>query len=262
MFTFNRAGRPGVSSLQFVGCIAAATAGIVIGSQYVGMDLQDAAYTALDEGRLLEHIPEDWRPATPQHVLDAQAPLEEKQASLRDEIDQLREEADSLAKAVRGGAAETMDIAAEPMFEVRRQRTAEYWARVHEVIQEVSAVHNGVEPAIGGQYAARMLELRRRACHYGRRSIEALDSEEVDPQAVETARRVAVWFHHGVALYERAVTLVSGITPEDPALYRREDWSRAEEHHRKEAEYVRLKNDAAAASLGSKYGLELSPWGL
>ncbi len=262
MVTRTSVARRGVSILQLVGCVAAATVGIIAGSRYVGVNLQDAAYTALDEGQLLDHIPHDWRPAAPQHVLEAQAPAEEKQASLQEEIDQLRAEADSLAKAFRGGAASALDTTAEPFFDLRRERTAQYWEGVHKIIQEVSAVHNGVEPAIGGQYAARMLELRRRACYYGRRSIEALNVDQVDPMAVETARRVAVWFHHGVALYERAVSLVSGITPDDPALYRREDWSRAEEHHRKEAEYVRLKNDAAAASLGSKYGIELVPWGL
>ncbi len=262
MTTLRTSRRSGASILQLIGCIAAAGAGAVIGARYLGMDLQHAAYTALDEGQLLESIPAEWRPAAPPHVIEAQVPAEERAASLRDQIDQLRTEAESLDKAVRGSGSEAPNQSADPEFAVRRERTIEYWNQVHQIVAEVSSVHNRVEPAIGGQYASRMLDLRRRASEYGLSSIEALATDQVDPQAVETARRVAVWFHHGVGLYERAVELVSGITPNDPALYRREDWSRAEEHHRKEAEYVRLKNDAVAASLGAKFGVELAPWGI
>lgn len=254
--------RAGISLFHFLGCVIAAICGAILGAQYLGINLQDAAYTALDKGELLERIPPEWRPATPEHVLAAQVSPEVRAEQLRRELSELRIEAATLKKAITGDTQDLAEVSTEPDFEDRRTQTVSYWNHVRQIISDVASVHDVVEPAVGGQLAARMLELRRRACDYGQRAIDELPIEGVDPQAVETARRVAVWFHHGVGLYERAAGLVGGSTTDDTALYRQEEWTRAESQHQKEAEYLRMKQQLAVGALSARYGVELPSWGV
>ena len=51
--------------MEVLTSLLAVAGGLWIGAQYYDVDLNGAAYQALDETQLLEKLPPDWRPPNP-----------------------------------------------------------------------------------------------------------------------------------------------------------------------------------------------------
>jgi hypothetical protein len=91
-------GRAGISILEFFGCLCAVVGGAWLGAMYLGVDVRHVAYSALKESKLLDRVPEKWRPASPDAKPGAEAPTPEQLAqhveheliALRQEITALR----------------------------------------------------------------------------------------------------------------------------------------------------------------------------
>ena len=54
--------RAGMSILEFVGCSLALVGGLWLGAIYLGVDVRQATYVALADSKLMDTVPESWRP--------------------------------------------------------------------------------------------------------------------------------------------------------------------------------------------------------
>jgi hypothetical protein len=252
--------RCGITRIEFLGVLLAIGGGTYIGAQYLGVDLHRAAYRALDESKLLQKIPNEWRPANPDcpngdcpepHELRAQAELK-----LQSELDRLKVEISRL-----GTVSSDEPAKLDPALELERDNSIAYWQRLSDIVSTVEALQTRVEPFAASGDRARVFALRRRALEYGQQAIDLLDPQGVDPRAVETGIRLSEWYLHGAELLGRAGDLTAkqhdGRTiPAERLL------GQSEHDHEKRTELVRRKVDDAAVYLHSRFLVPFPPLSL
>ncbi len=253
--------RRGISKIELLGCLIAVGGGVWIGAQYVGLNLQGAAYQALDEAELLTQIPEEWRPENPD-CPDGDCPSPEdvrleRQALLVGELHELRHEVALLT----GDAADGSDEAATLSEEDRRVRDSSqaYWAALSSVIGQVTKIQSRVSPYLGSEQHARALSARRRALEYGRSAVELLDTEGVDSEAVATGWRVAEWFGQGAETLQAALEIRSHQAIEGRSVSGSDVWANIEADLAKRTDLVRRKSRETAAYLSGRYFVEFPP---
>ena len=98
-----------MSILEFVGCSLALVGGLWLGAIYLGIDVRHATYDALSESKLMEKVPEDWRP---EGMAPEEAPTSaELAASVQNELVSLRQEITTLRDTHKcaGGRAAAAD---------------------------------------------------------------------------------------------------------------------------------------------------------
>ncbi|MGL4512741.1 MAG: hypothetical protein ACRCT8_06585 [Lacipirellulaceae bacterium] len=251
----------GVSRVEFLGVLLAVGGGVYIGSQYLGVDLNRAAYRALDESSLLEKIPDKWRPANPDCPNgDCPDPNEVRahaELQLRSELDRLTVEIARLGNLDTDNPAQL-----DPALETQRDATLGYWQRLTEVVATVERLQTRVEPFATSADQAHVFALRRRAMEYGQRAIDLLDAKEVDSRAVESGIRLAEWYSHGAELLGRAHDLTGRQTPDGRAVSAQRLLAQNEHDHAKRTELVRRKADDAAVYLHGRYLVPFPPLAL
>lgn len=254
--------RAGGTSFQVVTFILVAGLGAWLGAEYVGVDVEHLAYTALDEAKVIEHIPEQWRPEPPLSELgdaEGQVSFEERALELRSELEGLRSEVASLRQDVQDStpdAGRELPATFDHAPAVRRQATLAYWTRLRQIATEVTDLHDGVELALEPATASMVFGIRQRAFDYGARAIESVDAGEVDPQAVDAGYRIAKWYRSGAELYERAADIWEGRVNDGPdeALQRSLETSRSQ--HAREADLVRDLAARTEEILMRRYAVE------
>lgn len=257
----SRSAPRGITKVELLACLLAVAGGVWIGASYVGLNLNQAAYDALDETELLTRIPEDWRPVNPE-CPDGDCPSEEEVRSgqlqeLRSQLDGLRSEVDLITGGVeplpQGESTLTDELRAA------RDTTLPYWNSLREVVTEVTALQARVAPLREAEQYARGLSVRRRAMEYGLDAVKLLDPEGVDPQAVEAAGRVAEWFEHGAETIGSAVEIRSRQQVGGRSVTGVELWRSLEVDLAKRTELVRRKTRETAGYLASRYFVEFPP---
>lgn len=250
--------RKGSALLQVLTLIAAMCAGVWVGSEYLGVEVNDLAYTALDEAELLERMPDDWRPTKPGcsdgdcHELTA----EEQAAVLRDELGALHTEAVALRKAAAGNAQALEAVLGAAALEgnkLRRDRTIAYWERLCEIAKSVTFLHDEVAVSPNNETTGYVLDLRRRAFEYGERAIAAIPNNSVDEQAIQSGQRLARWYRNGAELYEQAAEVWEGRATSGPAALNEATLSQSQKQHRQEAKLIRDKAGRVSEVLTRRY---------
>lgn len=259
--------RRGLSMVEALGCLVAVAGGVWIGASYVGLDLHDAAYTALDETELLTQIPEDWRPEDPDCPSgDCPAPEELRaieQATLQLELDDLRLEVARLASATEFSDSGQMEGGKlSPEQQVVRDRTLAFWQHLTGIVTEVTAIQHRVTPFVGTEQHARALSVRRRALEYGQRATQLLNTEGVDPEAMATGARVSEWLGQAAETLQTAVDLRGFQAVDGRAVPAADVWAQTEAELRMRNELVRRKSAETATYLATLYFVEFPPLGL
>lgn len=261
------AGRAGLSILELLGCVVAVAGGVWIGAVYFGVDLNGAAYQALDEADLLEKIPNDWRPENPDCPGgDCPDPAEVRaaqQARLRATLERLRTEA---ARVSEGIAADDLEPAAAPALGAedadRRDTTSRYWQELSRIVFEVTAIQNLLEPHLGSEKHGQVLAVRRRVFEYGREAAELLSPEGVDPEAVATGVRVSEWFAHSADQLRTALELKTSQPVGGRSVSAEDLWAQTEAELEKRTDLIRRKSRETSAYLSSRYFVDFPPLGL
>jgi hypothetical protein len=252
--------RCGITRVEFLGVLLAIGGGAYIGSQYLGVDLNRVAYKALDESKLLQKIPNEWRPVNPDcpngdcpepHELRAAAELK-----LRSELDRLKVEISRL-----GSSSADEPAKLDPALEAERDTTLAYWQRLSDIVSTVEALQTRVEPFATSVDRARVFALRRRAMEYGQQAIDLLDPQGVEPRAVETGIRLAEWYMQGAELLARAGDLTAK-QHEGRTVPAERHLGLSESDHEKRSELVRRKVDDAAVYLHSRFLTPFPPLSL
>ncbi|MEO0530321.1 MAG: hypothetical protein AAF266_07045 [Planctomycetota bacterium] len=259
--------RSGISKIELITCLLAVAGGVWIGAQYVGLDLQGAAYQALDETELLTQIPTEWRPVNPE-CPDGDCPSEAdlrrvEEQRLQAELEELRYEVARLAGGkppIDLADAKASSLTAEQ--QQARDRTQAYWQGLSEIVFEVTAIQQRVAPFKGTDEQSRALAVRRRALDYGEEAIQVLDTEGVDSEAITTGYRVAEWFGHGSETLNKALELRSRQPVGGRAMSAADVWAYTEADLQKRTDLVRRKSQETSAYLTSKFFAEFPPLGL
>lgn len=257
-----RAHRTGWSYIQVTACIVALGAGVWLGAHYVGVEVEDLAYTALDKSEVLERIPTEWRPEAPPGV--AVDPEKERQLAefrsneLQNELQKLRQGVAELQATSTVGD----EFANNPSkSEGDAAKTLNYWNQLNEISQTVARLNADAEAAINHVNASRVLQLRSSACQYGINAIEALQDKDVDPLVLEFGETIATWYGHAAELNEKTIAIweggQQGVSGPDGA-----GMATARQQFEKESGLVRAKAMDLRERLKRRHATEFPPLGL
>jgi len=256
----DRCRRAGLSTLQFVGCLAALAGGAWLGAIYVGADLWQVAYVALDESSLLEKIPEEWRPVDPQAAENAPSPAEQAQA-VQEELADLRRAVGALRTDPRGGgtnSAESSGNDAESpgagTEQSTRVATIAYWNQLHDAMRDAQALQLDAELGATRYNATKIAALKGRISRFAGNAIQIIATEHVDPTAVGVARELAQWYERGGSLYDEAVRIWESTARHQGGSQLSKEWEQASQQHRNEGRLLNQKVAALRDSLIRRFG--------
>ncbi|MEM8866593.1 MAG: hypothetical protein AAGF31_13710 [Planctomycetota bacterium] len=255
--TSDRSLRRGVSIYSLITCLFAVGGGVWIGAQMMEVKVTDLAYTALDETQMLDKLPEEWRPELsecPVGECPEKDTPNEYAAALQNEFAGLQLEVAKLQQAATRGETpvlQTPEQAEELANE--REQTLAYWARLCEVANQVAQLDEKVESAMGKMTSGHVFDVRRRAFDYGRRSIEALPTYDVDPRAIEAGNRLIGWYEDGTAFYEQAIVTWDSLAGAEQTPFAENTLENARVQHRKQTELLRVKLAELSSLLSRRY---------
>ncbi|MEN1678746.1 MAG: hypothetical protein AAGJ46_04085 [Planctomycetota bacterium] len=257
--------RSGVSTFQMLACVVAIGVGGWVGANYMGLNLNYVAYTALDETQLLEHVPEEWRPEKgdcPTMECDVKLEPSELTGQLEEEFATLKKEVAKLREAAMLGHPPAAASPEDEVFLARREKTIAYWAHLCEVANQVAQLDRDVEPARSDSTTGHVFDLRRRVFSYGRRMLETTATEGVDEQAVEAGNRLIEWYAKGEQFYVGATAAWDNMqgAPRSPAAAAKIESAQAD--FAKHSELLRSKVGELSSLLSRRYGTLLPTIGV
>jgi len=238
--------RGGLSALEFVGCMIAVIGGAWLGALYLGVDMKKVAYTALAQSDMLEKVPESWRPAAP---ADTSVTREQLVNTLREELGSLKSEISALrTDNNKTGSALPATADVPDSNGAIHDKTIAYWSRLNEIALGEAGLQQEAEAAFNSENAAKVFAIKGRLCKFAAKAVEAIPTKGVDATAVEFGQYLSVWYNHGAALYENAVTIWESPAGPQARLGLNDEWKQSELHYHNEA---RLLQDKAAATRGT-----------
>lgn len=265
--TLSAAPRRGLNTIELLGCLVAVAGGVWIGATYVGLDLQGAAYQALDETELLTQIPEDWRPTNPDcpngDCPDPEEVREEERRGLRAEFQELKFEVARLAGGVEHVSPEQQDGAKlSPDEQLVRDRTTAYWQELSRIVFEVTSIQQRVVPFAGSEQHSRAIAIRSRALEYGQQAIQLLNHDGIDTEALATGVRVGEWLGQGSETLQTAIDLRGHQAIGGRSVPAADVWAQTEAELRMRTELVRRKSAETSTYLTTRYFAEFPPLGI
>jgi hypothetical protein len=236
--------------MEFAGCVTAVLGGAWIGAMYLGVNVEHLAHSALDEARLLEKVPPDWRPQGPKQNVVTR---EQLVTMLRKELGSLRSEIVALRKGADGSGP------AEPQTDTTsaaKNATRSYWTRLNEIALGEDDLQRDAETAIDDTNVAKVFAIKARVSRFAAKGVEAVPSEGVDDAVVKFGRQLALWYGRGDELYERAVQIWESPSGAKSRIHLTEAWKRDELQHRQEARLIRERAAVLRAAISRQFGEE------
>jgi hypothetical protein len=285
-----RSARRGLSILEFLACFTALSVGVVLGSFYLGVDVKEIAYVALERAHIVDPRPkadEPIDPATTSTTPAADAPtaLEPSVAAdaavsvapASDAVSPARPAAGAPAPPVKqpteqpaANPAPPMDAATaaatlpEPVAglfaredlitpEQRHALTLAYW-------EALGACMRGVEeqrvPAIDGDGNWQLFDYltgRKEGHLKAAAAIAAIDARGVDDHVLAYAKKARAWHIDGAKLFGRAVDLLTDAPTAQLSGPFAQSWQSAATQHRMEARLLVEKQQAVRTYLDHAY---------
>ncbi|HEX6960892.1 MAG TPA: hypothetical protein VF175_03435 [Lacipirellula sp.] len=238
----SRRARRGLSFVEFVGCVFAITGGIVLGSMYFGIDVEEAAVDVLQYAELMpsENAAEA---AAPSASPPAPAPVV---APTSDGAEQVKASANA-PEATAAPASPPSADDAELTPETRLELTRNYWEALIACMQDEVA-HRAVETDGGltlHSYLARRHEGHRQAAE----AIDKLKLWGVDGHVAAFAKGVLAWHEAGAEMYSRASALVTDAPTAKFSGPFADQWKSAVTQHQMEERLLAEKHAAVQAYL-------------
>jgi hypothetical protein len=248
--------RPGLTVLEFVGCLIAVIGGAWLGALYLGVDVNNVAYTALAQSDLLDKVPAKWRPEGP---ADKAMTRDQLVTTLREELGSLRTEITALRTGkVQGETSEPAAASTDAGTPApTKEKTIAYWTRLNEIALGEADLQQEAEAAVNTDNAAKVFAIKGRISRFAARAVESVPTAEVDGTAVRFGRQLGLWYDHGGELYEKAVRIWESPIGAQARTELNDEWKQADQHHRNEARLLKHKASAARGTLSRIYGDEL-----
>jgi hypothetical protein len=253
--------RAGLSVLEFVGCAMAVIGGAWLGALYLGIDVRHVAHAALSESKLLENVPENWRPqGTDENPMTREqlvGTLREELGTLRSEIAALRNhdaKQDDLQAKVQGGT-ETTSQDATPE-ESSKSNTLAYWIRLNEIATGEVTLQRDADTEFDNENAAQVFAIKGRIHRFAGKAIDAIPQADVDPAVVQVGRQLGDWYKGGAELNDKAVRIWETAAGSQGRAQLNEEWSRAQMQHRNEATLLNEKASAVRGAVSRRFKQE------
>jgi hypothetical protein len=248
-------GRSGLTVLEFLGCSVALVGGAWLGAIYLGVDVQNVAYTALSQAQVLDKMPDGWRPKAP---AEKTVTREQLVNTLREELGMLRTE----ITALRSGKAplpssdpSTLDT--DPISKLpTKERTLAYWARLSEIALGEATLQQDAEQTFNEANAAKVFAIKGRISRFSAKAVESIPTLAVDEAAVRFGRELGLWYDHAGELYEKAVRIWETPIAPQARTELNVEWKQAQQHHQNEAQLLHKKAAAVRGSISRIYGQE------
>ncbi len=280
--------RAGVSILEFLGCTSALIGGVVLGSMYLGVDMKEMAYVALERADLVEPRPaaEEGEATAP-----AEAPTEGTAsvdgATTADgltDAGNAQETAESTTEAApsgaepggaaeaaapRGGNSPTVDapttssrshstgfFAREDLItdEQRKVLTLAYWDALALCMEEEVKTRVPAIDRDGTWQLFDYLTGRKAGHRKAAEAIAALDARGVDDHVMAYCKKARTWHEDGAKLFGRAVDLLTDAPTAQLSGPFAQSWQSAATQHKMEARLLAEKHQAVKAYLSHAYG--------
>lgn len=233
--------RRGISVVELFGCIAALGGGILLGSLYLGVDVEAVAYKALEGEPENASVNSDGTTApdattdglNPDQTADADQQLldpehsgsnSQSAAAFTTEDGAVADDAGQGASADHGNTESSIDGVA----------TREYWDALTATLDR-EAAGRGARPADQKPWELFDYIAGRRAGHAEAvTKIEHLNAGGVDPRLLDFASRVEAWHRQGAELYARAAELLTDSGRSNLGGPVAQSWQSAATQHRME----------------------------
>jgi hypothetical protein len=202
--------RRGLSFIEFMGCLVAMTGGVVLGSMYLGVDVQKVAVGVLEQAQVIQP---GYFDQTPAEATEASA---EGEFPVTDSVVEGNSEPDAedVATDAPAEATETQTSAGplarpEPTAEENRAATRAYWNQLTAIMlsEAQGRSREGGNPEEWGLYD--FLTQRKQGHEKALEALEGLETFAVDDRLVSHGEQVISWHKAGSKLFEHALSLLS-----------------------------------------------------
>jgi hypothetical protein len=204
--------RRGLSFVEFVGCLLAMIGGVLLGSLYLGVDVQKMAVGVLEQAQVIApgYFNQLVAKTTdgPATTADSQSPSNTQESAGAAKGDATAESAPAAdpANASVGGAFLGKT---EPSPEERQQSTRAYWDQLTAIMHsEIQGRQRGGNNPGQWEFYDYLMQ-RKRGHEEALAKIEKLDDLGVDERLLNHGDQVMGWHKAGIKLFDNALSLIS-----------------------------------------------------
>jgi hypothetical protein len=258
--------RRGVSALEFFGCASAMIGGVFLGSLYLGVDVKEMAYCALETAHVIDKQtpPVKQVPAASALSEAAATPVAASATELQAAATQRDEAVAETAPAVTPEAAAVEPIPPAPaagffaredlLTDAQRQAlTLAYWEAVAACMQDEVAHRVPAIDAEGNWQLFDYLTGRKDGHLRAAAAVAQLDARGVDDHVVAYAEKARAWHEDGGKLFGRAVDLLTDAPTAQLSGPFAQSWQSAATQHRMEERLLAEKYVAVKSYLDHAY---------
>lgn len=239
---YARCDRRGLSILEFLGCFIAVAGGVVLGSMYLGVDVQQAAVGLLQRTQAIE------KPAEPAPTAAGQPVVHEVSAAVA---------APPSPPAPAAIASPVTAPAVQPAFadgisltpEQREALTRAYWDAINQCIQTETGARHMANQATGEWELYDYLSRRSAGHQTAADCIAKLNLRGVDAHIAAYAERVQDWHEAGATLFARAKDLLTDAPTAQLSGPFAQSWQSAATQHQMEERLLKEKHQAVQSYL-------------
>jgi hypothetical protein len=260
--------RRGVSALEFIGCASAMIGGVFLGSLYLGVDVKEMAYCALEHAQVIDK-------QTPPVEQASAIPVPSEAAATSAEAATTGSPAEETAGNDEAVAEAAPTVAAEPAAPVepippapaagffaredlltdaqRQALTLAYWEAVAACMQDEVAHRVPAIDADGNWQLFDYLTGRKDGHLRAAAAVAQLDARGVDDHVVAYAEKARAWHEDGGKLFGRAVDLLTDAPTAQLSGPFAQSWQSAATQHRMEERLLAEKYVAVKSYLDHAY---------
>jgi hypothetical protein len=244
--------RRGISFIEFLGCFIAVAGGVVLGSMYLGVDVQGTAITLLERAEVIEKpaapATEPTTPIAP--APSAPAPTPTTDWSLKRPVQTGVQPAVLPHKAATGGRVEeTLTEAISFTPEERAELTRAFWESLNEQMQ-AELDHRANRIAADGEWELYdYLSCRSDGHKTAAEKIGQLSQRGVDGHVTAYAKKVQSWHESGATLFAHAKDLLTDAPTAQLSGPFAQSWQSAATQHRMEERLLKEKHKAVQSYL-------------
>ena len=246
--------RRGVSALELVGCVAALAGGIVLGSMYLGVDVQAMAVGVLEKADI--EVPA---------ILQLQAKTNDKAPSNSPDEKELAtaSQQESVAEELPTDAVvepkadlsledeSTHEVASLPELNEAEKSAAtqKCWNQLNLIVQnEAGNRSKSIDDPENWQLFDYLLH-REEGHKQAIEAIEQIDLHGVEPRLVAHVQQVLAWHRAGERLFDRATQLLTDAPAGKLTGPFAQSWQSAATQHRMEEKLIASKHASVASYL-------------
>ena len=241
----------GVSVVEFIGCLAALGGGVVLGSIYLGVDVQTLAAGVLEKAdievpAILNRNVQAGETAPVIKVVEDNAPLAFPGDALAEDTSE-NTFADDESVVLSG--SENASGALDPIELNDTEKlaaTQACWFALNECLQEETSNRSKSIREAGSWQLFDYLLHRKEGHQKAVEAIEQLDHPGVDPRLEIYVRQVLTWHRSGAKLFDRAAQLLTDAPAGNLTGPFAQSWQSSATQHRMEEKLILNKHAAVA----------------